>query len=126
MALGAGFPDPSAAELGWDDFDPRREAAACYLIGASALAVGAGVSSIQGQVDSNRITGVVDIDVYRLDLPAGDFSAAVTVSSDLLDTALVLFDGTGRGLRADDDSGADVGACVDCARVGETLATAGT
>ena len=95
------------------------------LIG-TALAVGAGVSSIQGQVDSNRITGVVDIDVYRLDLPAGDFSAAVTGSSDLLDTALVLFDGTGRGLRADDDSGADVGACVDCARVGETLATAGT
>ncbi|RXM22241.1 hypothetical protein EO238_24865, partial [Citrobacter sp. AAK_AS5] len=57
------------------------------LIG-TALAVGAGVSSIQGQVDSNRITGVVDIDVYSLDLPAGDFSAAVTVSSDLLDTAL--------------------------------------
>lgn len=95
------------------------------LIG-TALAVGAGVSSIQGQIASNASTGVVDVDVYRLDLPAGEFSAGVTVSSDLLDTALVLFDGIGRGLRADDDSGADVGACVDCARVGETLATAGT
>ena len=95
------------------------------LIG-TALAVGAGVSSIQGQIASNASTGVVDIDVYRLELPAGEFSAAVTASTGTLDTALVLFDGTGRGLRADDDSGADVGACVDCARVGETLATAGT
>ena len=69
------------------------------LIG-TALAVGAGVSSIQGQVDSNRITGVVDIDVYRLELPAGEFSAAVTASTGDLDTALVLFDGTGKGLQA--------------------------
>ena len=50
------------------------------LIG-TALAVGPGVSSIQGQVASSRTTDVVDIDVYRLELPAGAFSAAVTAST---------------------------------------------
>lgn len=94
------------------------------LIG-TALAVGPGVSSIQGQVASSRTTDVVDIDVYRLELPAGAFSAAVTASIGTLDTALVLFDGTGKGLRADDDSG-DADTCLYCGRVTETLATAGT
>lgn len=100
------------------------------LVG-TAQAVGPGVSSILGTISSESGTGFVDVDVYRLELPAGDLSAQVTSSVSNptsgfdLDTALVLFDGFGVALRADDD-GASSAICDFCARVEHTLAVPGT
>lgn len=73
-----------------------------HLIG-TAQDVGVGIDSITGELVGSPVTaGAGDIDVYRLNLAAGLFTATATAGS--FDTALVLFDAMGIGLRADDDS----------------------
>ena len=69
----------------------------------TAQDVGSGINSITGAL------GDRDIDVFKLYLPAGAFIANVTgpnpTDRPTNDNLFVLFDGNGRGLRADDDSG---------------------
>lgn len=69
----------------------------------TAQAVGAGFNGISGTATGSPIVPTAgDINVYALNLGAGLFTATVTLAP--FDSALVLFDSSGIGLRADDDS----------------------
>jgi len=83
------------------------------LIG-DAQSIGIGFDGLAGQ-----LSPLTDVDVFRLELGAGLFTA--TVTSGNFFNALVLFDAAGRGLRADDDSGG--GVLPINAKITETLST---
>jgi hypothetical protein len=78
----------------------------------TASNVGPGIDTITGFLNSG------DVDVFRLELPAGEFIATVTEGD--FNAAMVLFDAEGFGLRADDNSGGG-----SFPKITETL-TAGT
>lgn len=77
----------------------------------TAIDVGGGIDQIQGHTGG---TPGSTIDIFKLTLPGGVFQATVTHQGE--DMALVLFDSTGIGLRADDDSAGD-----DRPQITETL-----
>jgi len=68
-------------------------------ITAQELGPPGALSSIEGTVSSST-----DADMYKLCLPAGGDFSATTVGSSGFDTQLFLFDSSGRGVYANDDS----------------------